>query len=92
LEPSAARVTVGFKVLPAVLMKSTIFWDMTPCSPLKVNRRFYTLLGTSFHAGILLDLFDLEKGGDIFLQNVDGVIRIPEHSTLQLMLLSDGNV
>jgi hypothetical protein len=21
-------------------LKSTIFWDMTPCSPLKVNRRF----------------------------------------------------
>jgi hypothetical protein len=21
-------------------MKSIIFWDMTPCSPLKVNRRF----------------------------------------------------
>jgi hypothetical protein len=21
-------------------MKSTIFWDITPCSPLKVNRRF----------------------------------------------------
>jgi hypothetical protein len=21
-------------------MKSTVFWDITPCSPLKVNRRF----------------------------------------------------
>jgi hypothetical protein len=21
-------------------MKTTIFWDMTPCSPLKINRRF----------------------------------------------------
>jgi hypothetical protein len=21
-------------------MKSSIFWDITPCSPLKVNRRF----------------------------------------------------
>jgi hypothetical protein len=23
-----------------VVMKSTIFWDIMPCSPLKVNRRF----------------------------------------------------
>jgi hypothetical protein len=22
------------------LLKSTIFWDITPCSPLSVNRRF----------------------------------------------------
>jgi hypothetical protein len=31
---------VGFDVLTAVVMKSTIFLDITPCSPLKVNRRF----------------------------------------------------
>jgi hypothetical protein len=31
---------VGFDVLTAVVMKSTIFWDTTPCSPLSVNRRF----------------------------------------------------
>jgi hypothetical protein len=31
---------VGFEVLTAVGMKSTIFWDVTPCSPLRVNRRF----------------------------------------------------
>jgi hypothetical protein len=30
----------GFEVLTAVVTKSTIFWDITPCSPLKVNRRF----------------------------------------------------
>jgi hypothetical protein len=28
---------VGFEVLTAVVMKSTIFWDITPCSPLKVT-------------------------------------------------------
>jgi hypothetical protein len=28
---------VGFT---AVVMKSIIFWDMTPCSPLSYNRRF----------------------------------------------------
>jgi hypothetical protein len=31
---------VGFEVLTAVVMKSTIFWDMTSCRPLKVNWRF----------------------------------------------------
>jgi hypothetical protein len=32
---------VGFEVLISVVIKSSIFLDMTPCSPLKVNRRFW---------------------------------------------------
>jgi hypothetical protein len=64
-------------------MKGSRFSDMTPCSLLKVNRRFggtYRLhlqdqriilllcLNTCFHAGILLGLFlDPEDGGYIFL-------------------------
>jgi hypothetical protein len=31
---------VGFDVLTAVVMKSIIFWDISLCSTLKVNRRF----------------------------------------------------
>jgi hypothetical protein len=31
---------VGFEVLTAVVVKSSIFCDIKPCSPLKVNRRF----------------------------------------------------
>jgi hypothetical protein len=31
---------VGFKVITGVIMKSYIFWDITPCCPLKVNRCF----------------------------------------------------
>jgi hypothetical protein len=31
---------VGVEVFTAVVMKCTIFWDIMPCSPLKVNRRF----------------------------------------------------
>jgi hypothetical protein len=34
------KVHVGFEVLKAVIMKSTIIWDLTLCIPLKVNRRF----------------------------------------------------
>jgi hypothetical protein len=30
---------VGFEVLTAVVMKNSVFWDITPCSPLKVKRR-----------------------------------------------------
>jgi hypothetical protein len=30
----------GFEVFTAVVMKSIIFWDMAPCSPLSFNRRF----------------------------------------------------
>jgi hypothetical protein len=29
-----------FEVLTAVVKKSSVFWDITPCSPLKVNRPF----------------------------------------------------
>jgi hypothetical protein len=28
---------VGYKALTAVVMKSSVFWDITPCSPVKVN-------------------------------------------------------
>jgi hypothetical protein len=33
-------VDVGFEVLRAMVMKSSIFWDITPCSSLKVNLCF----------------------------------------------------
>jgi hypothetical protein len=68
-------VFVEFNVLTAVVMKSTVFWDMTPCSPLKVNRRFggtylRALLATCFQAGMLLGLFFDPENGDMFLRNV----------------------
>jgi hypothetical protein len=31
---------IGFEVLTSVIMKNTVFWDMTPCSPVVVHRRF----------------------------------------------------
>jgi hypothetical protein len=34
------NLQLGFEVLAAVVIKSSILWDITPCSPLKVNRRF----------------------------------------------------
>jgi hypothetical protein len=65
------------------VMKSTIFWDIMPCRPLRVNQHFggtyhFHLWGrkmsqqeTSTKAGGKLRLFfDPEDGGDIFLRNV----------------------
>jgi hypothetical protein len=31
---------LGFEVFTAVIMNSSVFLDITPCSPLTVNRRF----------------------------------------------------
>jgi hypothetical protein len=31
---------IGFEVLIAVAIKTSILWDITPCSPVKFNRRF----------------------------------------------------
>jgi hypothetical protein len=36
----SARNNVEIQVLVAVVMKSSIFWDITPCRLLKVNGRF----------------------------------------------------
>jgi hypothetical protein len=64
---------IGFEVLTPVVMKSSIFWDTTPHSPLKVNRLFggtsllhlqgrkicqaRNQLATCFHAAFLLLIF-----------------------------------
>jgi hypothetical protein len=38
--PYTVRTRVGFEVLRAVTMKSTIFCDVTPCSPIAVHSQF----------------------------------------------------
>jgi hypothetical protein len=62
---------IGCEVLAPVVMKSTVFWDITPCCPLKFNGRFGgTLLATCSHASFLLSLFfDSKDGGDISKMN-----------------------
>jgi hypothetical protein len=50
------RYSVGFEVLTAAVMKSCIFWDIAPCSPLDVNRRFVRyLLHATFFLGLFFD-------------------------------------
>jgi hypothetical protein len=77
--------SVGFEVFTAVVMKSIIFWDMTLCSPLSVNRRFGGTYRLHLHgrrnkfsknqqvSTTCLPpawFFDPEDGGDMFLRNV----------------------
>jgi hypothetical protein len=64
---------VGFEFLAAVVTKSSIVWDITACSQLKVNRRFGRTCSACclLHAGFFLGLFfEPEYGYDIFLRNV----------------------
>jgi hypothetical protein len=60
---------IGFEVLITVIMKSSIFWDITSCSLSKVNQ---WLSGTCYlHTRCLLGLFfDPEDVGDMILQNI----------------------
>jgi hypothetical protein len=79
---TAAIAHVRFEILTAVVMKSTIFWNITPCSPLKVKPTFRSNISSTssvvgraqlstFHAGFLISLFfDPEDGSDMFLRNV----------------------
>jgi hypothetical protein len=61
--------SVGFKLLTAVVMKSTVFWDTTSCSPLKSADRL--CLPPAFTMFFLLGLFFYpEYGGGMFLRNI----------------------
>jgi hypothetical protein len=31
------RKDVGFEIITAVVIRSSVFWDIMPCSPLRVN-------------------------------------------------------
>jgi hypothetical protein len=70
-------VVMSLRVSWKNVLKSTIFWDITPWSPLRVNGRFggtsppsWGSSKPSFHPGILLGLFGREDGGDMFFRNV----------------------
>jgi hypothetical protein len=53
-----------FEIFTAVVMKSSVFWDITQCIPLKA------CLPPPSRGILGLDLFfDPEDGGDVFLRN-----------------------
>jgi hypothetical protein len=62
LEPYASM-----EVLTAVVMKSLIIWDVTPCSPLKFNRHFEEEVASNFRVEKYTCLLDPEAGGVMFL-------------------------
>jgi hypothetical protein len=69
---------LGFNFLTAVVMKSSIFWDITRCNLLKINTRFGgNIFAFIFRAcylplsAFLLGLFfNSEDGGEMFIRNV----------------------
>jgi hypothetical protein len=76
VKPAAKRPIGGSKCTLRIStnMRSTVFWDITPCSPLKVTRRFGgTYIESRWQAeqSVFLGLFfDPEHGGDMFYRNV----------------------
>jgi hypothetical protein len=73
----------NFKKYAGTLLNSSIFWNITPCSPLKTNRRFWgtcrlqlqdrrvSQARNQHEAGSKQSLFfDPADGGDIFLKIV----------------------
>jgi hypothetical protein len=65
---------VGFEVHTAVVMKSTHFWDITPCSPLKVNRRFRGTYRLHIQGRISRARYQSESR--LTLNRLDGVISL----------------
>jgi hypothetical protein len=60
---------VGFEVFTAVVMKSIVFWDMMPCSPLSFNRCFRRTYRLHLQGRRNRFSKPAEDGGDMFLQN-----------------------
>jgi hypothetical protein len=70
-------LVVGFEVITAVVMKSSVHRDMALGSPVKVNRRLGGTRRFNFcsayyllHPSLLFGLFCPEDGGDVCLRNV----------------------
>jgi hypothetical protein len=64
---------VGFEVLTAVVMKSTIFWDIMPRIPLKVNRRFGGTYSLYLQGREISRLETTGKAGGKKLVTLDGL-------------------
>jgi hypothetical protein len=83
---------VGFEVLTAVVMKSSIFWDITPRSPLRVNRHFGGTCRLQFQVRRISHARNqreagskqssAEDGRDMFLRKVDGLQGVISQKTV----------
>jgi hypothetical protein len=68
------RNVLGCKVLTAVVMKSSVFWDITPFSPLKVNRRFGGTRRLHVQGRRISQARNQRKAGGKALNGLHGVI------------------
>jgi hypothetical protein len=63
-------VEEGSEVLTIMIMKSSLFWDIILCNPLKLNQYFRGTCSL-LQVGFLFSIsFNPEDGGNMFLQNV----------------------
>jgi hypothetical protein len=68
-----SRPLAGPGVLTAVVLKSCIFWDITPCRPLRIIRRFGGTCCLHFQDRRINEVRNLYEGGSkqrMFLRNV----------------------
>jgi hypothetical protein len=76
-------IILGYEILTTVIMNSTIFWDIKPCSSMNVNRRVretsplevrkLSEARNHLNAGSrqsFISLFFDRENGDMFLRNV----------------------
>jgi hypothetical protein len=65
---------VGITLSRELKIKSSIFWDITPCSPLKLNQRFGGTCCLHLHGRRISQetslFFDPNDGDDMFIRNV----------------------
>jgi hypothetical protein len=75
---------VGSDVLTAVVMKSYVFWDITPCSPLKVNRcleehvALFSLINFLFSSFISVPCYILPSSW-FSSEQMEITLFVPEH-------------
>jgi hypothetical protein len=78
----ALRKVAAFEVFTAVVMKSTIFWDITPCRRLSVNRRFGGTYCLHIH-GRRNKFSKKPASKRLTLNGLHGLTYIPEDGTLE---------
>jgi hypothetical protein len=67
---------VRFDVLTAVVIKSSVFWDITLCSPLKFNRRFGGTCRLHFHSRRISQARNQrEAGGRLCFLDTDNFVK-----------------
>jgi hypothetical protein len=81
------NLSVGSEVFTLVVMKSTIFWDLTPCSPLKVSQHFG--LPPAFTLVSLTQKMETVCSPEMSIDFQQTTQRyVPEGTTLQISLSS----